>query len=165
MGNRRLAELIQDAESNVDLMDARKDLALLYGRFCQLLESGESESLWQEAKEAWSEFKEAYDSGDAARGSAALDALDKLMDRGTDEVGRWEEIYQVERQMLRTRESIRRQMIELNQMVSVEHIRLMLAVIIHEIKEHADMETRRAVSNAILRLTGSRVGGLIVDGG
>jgi hypothetical protein len=165
VGNRRLSELIQEAESNVDLMDARGDLSLLYGRLAYLLDSGESESLWDAVKTSWVDFKTAYASGDAAGASAALDTIDKLIKRGADEVGRWNEIYQVERQMMSVRESVRRQMIELSQMVSVEQMRLLLAVIMHEIKESADMETRRRVSDAIIRLVGSRAGGLIADGG
>lgn len=161
-----LSAMYQEALTDVDLMDIKGEMALLYARLCQLLESGESEDLWSAAKGAWFAFKDAYSKGDRDALAEALDELDKLMTRGGEEAGRWNEIYQVQTQLLRNRESERRRLVEMQQMISAEQAMLLISALTHAIRQNvSDRAALTRITDAVVRLVGRPVGERLIGSG
>jgi hypothetical protein len=161
-----LAALYKRALTDADLLSLRDDLALLQARLCQLLESGESRSLWSAATSAWEEVKAAFRAGQVEAMQAALDELDVIMSRGSADTTRWIEVYDVLGQLRRTRESESRRMVELQQMIRADEAMLLVTTMLSAVKENVtDRQALSAIGNSFLRLIGPIRGQSVIEAG
>jgi hypothetical protein len=116
-------------------MEYRQDIALLSARLGELLESGESQVLWENAGQSFANLRSAMQRGDRPAIAAHLRETEEYLTRGLADSLRWQEVYQVIDQLTRTKEREYRRLITMQQMVSTEQLIAILGQIAHAAKQ------------------------------
>src|SRR5262245_59312045 len=168
-----MLELFEAALADETLLESREDVALLKVRVMQLLKSGESEPLWRYVRDAWSEFIQANKVGDKDAVKIVIRRLDQLIQRGYEDSLRWQEIYAVEHQITRTKESERRRLAEAQQMITAEEAMVFVSVLINSVRSHVlnECDAKTAgrllsrISNDLVATLGPGRGSKVVGNG
>jgi hypothetical protein len=150
-----LQEILQEIRNDRHLLGMREDIALLHARLCRLLETGESADLWQDAKTAFDEFRTVFNAGEQKAVQTSMTKLDKIFQRSLNDVGTWQEIYEVLDQIQKLRTAEHRRMVDLKVMVPLNEVQTLLTRLTLAVKRHVtDVETLRRISAEICSITG-----------
>lgn len=159
----RMLERYQEAQADDALLELREDIALLDSRLADVLsrvDTGESGSLWRQARAAW----EASQSADVASAVAAKLELEDLFTRGVADYAAWGEVQRLLQERRKVVESERKRQIELQQMITVERALLLVTAVVDSVRTHVnDPAVLGAISQDLLRLTAG-AGRDVVDG-
>lgn len=116
----RFAEKYAESLEDPHLTEFRQDIALLESRLYEVLQTGESQPLWDAAQDAFRDLRKAMASGDRLDVANALSTLESLINRGMADAIRWAEVYRVTEQIGKTKEREHKRMVAAQQMISVE---------------------------------------------
>ena len=144
-------------------MEFRADAAMLNARLHELLETGESLALWDQAQDAFTDYrKAARKAQQAAQGSderaeaaaqmtEALNRLESLINRGMADALRWQDIYRVTEQVGKTKEREHKRMMQSEMMYSAEQLLAMIGNLIdaanRTIRDKEDLRAFQAAIN------------------
>jgi hypothetical protein len=110
-------------------MEFREDIALLHARLCELLATGESQSLWDNVQQAVANLKSAFADQSPTAIRSAMGELDDLVKRGVTDSMRWQEVYGLTEQVGKTKEREHKRLVAMQQMISSEQLLAVLGQI------------------------------------
>lgn len=158
----RLAEKYRESLEDPQLMEFRADAALLQARLHELLETGESLPLWDQAQDAFRDYRKAAQRAQqapagsderaeaAAQMTEALNRLESLINRGMADSLRWQEVYRVTEQVGKTKEREHRRLVQSEMVYTAEQLLAMVGKIIDAANSTIrDTEDRRAFQAAL----------------
>jgi predicted RNA-binding Zn-ribbon protein involved in translation (DUF1610 family) len=152
----RLAERYEEALKDPELLALRDDIALTDARLADLLEGlseGAGSGLWQRVKGTYDDMLQAQLAGDARRTIAAFEELGKLITRGVGEGAVWAEVLDVLERRRRLKESERRRLVDAEQIITVERMMALMALVVDVIRQHvADIDVRAEIGNELRSL-------------
>jgi hypothetical protein len=154
-----IAAKYAEAKSDPELIEYTDAIALLDARCRLLLESAESRMLWADTAKAFRELEAAIRTEDQAGIRAELNALHDLVKRGYADSLRWKEIYEVIEREGRMKERAWKRLIDMEQMVSMEHVLAFVGMIMSVVTDAVkDTDTLRQISRSIDNLINLRLG-------
>lgn len=146
----------QEAMEDEELLALRQDIAVLDARVMELfghITTGESETGWEAAKEALVEVRVAISKQDPDLMSQALNALQEIIFKGSDDYKIWAEIQSTMEQRRRFIESERRRLLDMEQLITAERAVLFTGALLEIIKQHVtDRPTLAKIANDVSRL-------------
>lgn len=158
----RLAEKYRESLEDPQLMEFRADAALLQARLHELLETGESLPLWDQAQDAFKDYRKAAQRAQqapagsderadaAAQMTEALNRLESLINRGMADSLRWQEVYRVTEQVGKTKEREHRRLVQSEMVYTAEQLLAMVGKIVDAANSTIrDTEDRRAFQAAL----------------
>jgi hypothetical protein len=158
----RLAEKYRESLEDPQLMEFRADAALLQARLHELLETGESLPLWDQAQDAFRDYRKAAQRAQqapagsderaeaAAQMTEALNRLESLINRGMADSLRWQEVYRVTEQVGKTKEREHRRLVQSEMVYTAEQLLAMVGKIVDAANSTIrDTEDRRAFQAAL----------------
>ncbi len=115
-----LRDKYESAMSDPDLMSYREDVAILESRAASLLESMESQALWEKAQAAFQKLNAAIHNKEGAAITTSLNDLSGLLQRGREDAARWADYYKVTDMAGRAKEREYRRLVDMQQMLTLE---------------------------------------------
>lgn len=134
----RFSELLTSVTQG-DILDLTADINVISARIADVLkrvDSGESGTLWQQAKKTFDEFREAQASGDREKIVTALNGLDSIFDKGAQDYAAWNEVKALFGQRTKMVESQRKRAVEAHQMMSTDEVLGMMRYLAESVKKH-----------------------------
>lgn len=119
----RLLDQYQQALDDKELLAVREEIALLESRLTDLLkrvDSGESGKIWQELQKANADLKKAMFENDQDKTAVALFEMNNLITRGHSDYATWGEIQSLTEQLRRLKESERKRLVDMQNMITAE---------------------------------------------
>ena len=158
----RLADKYAESLDDPQLMEFRADAAMLNARLHELLETGESLALWDQAQDAFTDYRKAARKAQqapqgsderadaAAQMTEALNRLESLINRGMADALRWQDIYRVTEQVGKTKEREHKRLVQSEMMFSVDQLLAMVGRIVDAANSTIrDAEDRKAFQAAL----------------
>lgn len=133
----RFDKLLSAADG--DLLDLTDDIAVIAQRIADVLkrvDTGESGTLWQKARETFDEFREAQADGDREKIVIALNALDSIFNRGAADYAAWNEVKALFGQRTKMVESQRKRAVEAHQMIATDEALEIMRYLAESVKRH-----------------------------
>lgn len=125
----RMLEKFGEEVSDPELMAYRNDVAIFNARANELLESGESNLLWESAGQTFDALDEAIKVKNADAINEKLEELGNLLRRGRADSARWQEYYKVKDIAGRAKEREFRRLAQMEATISVEHFLAVMGMI------------------------------------
>lgn len=153
----RFAQLIE-AVTQTDVLDLTDDIKVLSARIADVLsrvDSGESGSLWKQARKLFDQFNVAQEAGDADKIVDALKRLDEVLAKGAADHEAWREVGELFSQRVKMVESQRKKALEAHTMMSTDEVLGMMRFLIESVKKHVrDPEALANISTDFARFSG-----------
>ena len=145
----RLLERYQAAIDDPELLNMRHEIALLQSRLSDLLtrvDTGESKSLWEKAKELAVDIQKAIYNENYGAAIISATLLDHTIGSGLTDFEAWEQIQSIVEQIRKLSESEQKRLVAAQQMITSEQAMTFVAAIVDSVRRHV---TDRNVLNAI----------------
>ncbi len=136
IGNKALADLYEESSTDATLLENWEDIRLLEARMKQLLGSDIGFECWEQLKIAWARFETASKSADEDGIKQWLGEINRLIKTGHDQSRAWKEIYRVQSQTQRARESERQRAAELQGNMPVERAMMLVSAMEYAVKRN-----------------------------
>lgn len=131
------------------LLELEQEIAIVKERAADLMrrvDNGESGHLWKQLKIAFADLNGAQRSGDPAMVTIAMQQMEDLIERGTNDYQGWEEISKQFDRAQRLAESQRKREIEAGQLAPADQTLLMIRTLLFAVRECVvDAGTREAI--------------------
>ena len=153
----RLAARYQEAQSDVNLLALRDEIALLDARLGDVLgtvDTGESSKIWKELQAVNGELQVAIRAKDNGKATQAASELSRLVSAGGADLEAWNDVMNLLDQRRRLVESERKRLVELQQVITTERAMTLLSVVLDTIRTHVtDRSILAAISADFRKLT------------
>lgn len=173
-----LDRLYVEAKSNPDLLEMADHIALLEARMQSVLAESTAEGTapkWSDIAEVFAEIETALLMTDTAKVISGMEAMHAILDSGIRWDKTWVQVTDLMEQLRKMTETEIKRKKELNQMIPVERVVILMALVGTAVKRHVkDPDEVEAVRNEISMLIGSneipatgasRVGSDVIDVG
>ena len=140
----RLMERYTEALDDPDLLALRDELALLDARLADVLgrvDTGEAGRHWIGLAEAWRTVERSVNEVDRLQ---AMADLGDLIEQGVADYAAWDEVLRLIEQRRRLAESERKRLVEMQQMITVDRVMTLVAVLVDVVRRH--VTDRQALS-------------------
>lgn len=147
---KHLLDSYHEAFNDPELLNMRHDLALVEARLGELLQrvqSGESKTLWSDARKACDKLREAFANDNLGGVQVASEQLDRLIGEGLTDYAAWNEIHAIVEQRRKLVESEQKRLVAMNQMITAEQALMLMAAIQDIVSRH--VTDRKALSEII----------------
>lgn len=151
----RLLERYHEAEADPELLSLHADIALLDSRLADLLkrvDTGESGSLWKQAKGIFSDFTVYRDQGNTDEMAKCLESLHEIIIKGNLDYSAWSEVESLLQQRRLMSESEQKRLISMQNMVSAERAVVFVYKILDVLKRNILDKKQLSTINDELRL-------------
>lgn len=144
----RLAARYEEAANDPDLLAMREDIALIDSRLADILarvDTGESGSLWRQARDEFAVLDAAIKEGDAKPVTASLKRMQAMLGRGVSDYAAWHEVGDLLEQRRKLVESERKRLVEMQLVLDSRQAVVFVTAFLDVIQRH--VPDRKQLSN------------------
>lgn len=153
----RLAETVEAFLLEPEAFDLKYDIAVIQARLGELfqgVDKGESGSLWRRLRESADGLRSAYEANDGARVTAYVMMITDLIDKGSSDQEKWQEIHDTMERKRRFVETDVKIKASSKNMISVDRVLLMLDLVYRACEETVKLYVDEITGDKILRAVG-----------